>query len=79
MSEIQDEAYSEVCEELELKKAEIGALRREIGRRNAEIEQMRGVIKRLCEVVGGIMDEEGHYPSNAPLRKLIGEALEMAK
>jgi hypothetical protein len=75
---IQEEAYSEAMDEiarlkklLELRDVEIGALRREIGRRNAEIDRLKGHIKLLCDVFEGIMDADGHYPANAPLRKLI--------
>jgi flagellar biosynthesis chaperone FliJ len=49
---------------LELRDTEIGALRREIGRRNAEIEKLKTALQ-------GIIDEDGHYPPNAPIRKLI--------
>jgi hypothetical protein len=51
---------------LELRDTEIGALRREIGRRNAEIDRLKTALQ-------GIMDDDGHYPANAPLRKLVDE------
>jgi flagellar biosynthesis chaperone FliJ len=73
---IQDEAYSEAMDEigrlkriLELRDTEIGALRREIGRRNAEIEKLKTALQ-------GILDDDGHYPSNAPIRRLIAGARE---
>jgi hypothetical protein len=71
---IQDEAYSEAMDEivrlkriLELRDTEIGALRREIGRRNAEIDGLKTALQ-------GIIDDDGHYPPNAPLRKLLAGA-----
>jgi flagellar biosynthesis chaperone FliJ len=74
MNDIRDEAYTEAMDEiarlkkiLELRDTEIGALRREIGRRNAEIEKLKTALQ-------GIMDDDGHYPANAPLRKVITEA-----
>jgi hypothetical protein len=55
---IQDEAYSEAMDEiadlketLNLRDVEIGALRREIGRRNAEIDGLKTALQ-------GIIDEE---------------------
>jgi hypothetical protein len=78
---IRDEAYSEAMDEivrlkriLELRDVEIGALRREIGRRNAEIDRLKTDICRLLDALAGIIDNDGHYPANAPLRKVIAEA-----
>jgi hypothetical protein len=83
---IQEEAYSEAMDEivrlkklLELRDTEIGALRREIGRRNAEIDRLKADIKLFCDASEGIMDDDGHYPANAPLRKLVAGAREIAK
>jgi phosphomevalonate kinase len=85
---IQDEAYSEAMDEigrlkklLELRDVEIGALRREISRRNVEVEKLKTAlqeiiddVKQLKTVLQGIIDDDGHYPANAPIRKLIAEA-----
>jgi hypothetical protein len=59
---------------LELRDVEISALRREIGRRNAEIDKLKTDICRLLDALVGIIDNDGHYPANAPLRKVIAEA-----
>jgi flagellar biosynthesis chaperone FliJ len=67
MNNIQDEAMDEITRLkrlLELRDTEIGALRREIGRRNAEIDRLKTALQ-------GIIDDDGHYPDNAPIRKLI--------
>jgi hypothetical protein len=81
--DIRDEAYSEAMDEivrlkrlLELRDVEIGALRREIGRRNAEIDKLKTDICCLCDALVGIIDNDGHYPSNAPLRKQVAGARE---
>jgi hypothetical protein len=50
---------------------EIGALRREIGRRKVEIDKLKASINQLCDALVGIIEDAGHYPPNAPLRKLI--------
>jgi predicted RNase H-like nuclease (RuvC/YqgF family) len=78
---IQEEAYSEAMDEivrlkrlLELRDTEIGALRREIIRRNAEIDKLKTDICRLLDALVAIIDNDGHYPANAPLRKVIAEA-----
>jgi hypothetical protein len=83
---IQEEAYTEAMDEivrlkkiLELRDTEIGALRREITRRNGEIAGLKGHTELLCDVFEEIMGDDGHYPSNAPLRKLVAKAREIAK
>jgi hypothetical protein len=59
---------------LELRDIEIGALRREIRRRNTEIENLKTDIGCLCYAFEEIMEDDGHYPDNAPIRKLVAEA-----
>jgi hypothetical protein len=68
MNDIRDEAYSEAMDEisrlkrlLELRDTEIGALRREIGRRNAEIDKLKTGICSLCDALAGIIDNDGLY------------------
>jgi predicted nucleic acid-binding Zn-ribbon protein len=72
------EAYNEAMDEiaslkklLELRDIEIGALRREIRRRNTEVDKLKTHIRCLCDAFEAVMD-----PANAPLRKLVAGARE---